>query len=73
MTRIQEERDFYLDLALKDALTGLANRKRLDDEIEKEIWRAERYGKDLSLIMFDIDDFKKVNDTFGHPVRNNFV
>jgi len=73
VTRIQEERDFYLDLALKDALTGLANRKRLDDEIEKEIWRAERYGKDLSLIMFDIDDFKKVNDTFGHPVGDHVL
>ncbi|EPR39868.1 response regulator receiver modulated diguanylate cyclase [Desulfovibrio sp. X2] len=66
VTSIQEERDFYLDLALKDPLTGLGNRKRLMDELEKEIWRAERYAKDLSLIMFDIDDFKRVNDTWGH-------
>lgn len=73
VTRIQEERDFYLDLVLKDALTGLANRKRLDDELEKEIWRAERYGKDLSLIIFDIDDFKRVNDTHGHLVGDHVL
>ncbi len=73
VTRIREERDFYLDLALKDALTGLANRKRLDDELKKEVWRAERYAKELGLIMFDIDDFKRINDTRGHQVGDHVL
>lgn len=73
VTRIREERDFYLDLALKDALTGLANRKRLDDDLRREVWRSERYGKDLSLIMFDIDDFKLVNDTHGHQIGDHVL
>lgn len=53
-------------LAVTDGLTGLYNhrffRERLDDELE----RARRYSVPLSCIMLDVDDFKKVNDTFGH-------
>ena len=53
-------------LASTDALTGLANRRTLMLRAEQELARAKRYGSELSLLMADIDFFKKVNDTYGH-------
>jgi diguanylate cyclase (GGDEF)-like protein len=53
------------DAAL-DPLTGCYNRREFDRLIEHHIAGAQRHGKDLSLIMFDIDHFKAVNDTYGH-------
>ena len=55
-------------LSSTDALTGLTNRRRFLESFENERSRTERYGGSLSLIMFDIDHFKKVNDTWGHSV-----
>lgn len=49
-----------------DALTGLHNRRHFDEVMEKESERAERYHRPTSLIMLDLDFFKKVNDNFGH-------
>ncbi len=49
-----------------DALTGLNNRMRLDEALENEVSRAQRYQSTFSIIMLDIDYFKKVNDTYGH-------
>ena len=54
------------ELAHTDALTGLANRRRLDHDLALECERAARYRRPLALIMFDLDHFKQVNDTFGH-------
>jgi diguanylate cyclase (GGDEF)-like protein len=51
---------------VKDGLTGIFNRRYLDRRIEEEFLRAGRYGRSLSIIVFDIDFFKKVNDTYGH-------
>ena len=53
-------------LATTDGLTGLWNRRELDERVRREIDRADRYGADLSLVLFDIDHFKDVNDRFGH-------
>ena len=53
-------------LATTDSLTGLANRRRLFDRLEQEVYRAQRYGTALSLLMFDIDHFKRINDRWGH-------
>lgn len=53
-------------LSLTDALTGLYNRRHLDTMLEREFLRAKRYGSDLSVVIIDIDFFKKVNDTHGH-------
>jgi diguanylate cyclase (GGDEF)-like protein/PAS domain S-box-containing protein len=55
-------------LAVIDKLTGVFNRTKFKELIEREIERAQRYNKPLSMIMFDIDHFKKVNDTYGHVV-----
>ncbi len=54
--------------ATHDNLTKLFNRQKLNDELNDEIARANRYGNTFSLIMFDIDDFKSINDTYGHDV-----
>ena len=53
-------------MATTDALTGLWNRRYFLEKAEEELQRAKRYGHPLSLIMVDIDFFKKVNDTLGH-------
>ena len=53
-------------LSMTDSLTGLANRRYFDSIFEKEFLRAKRYNNKLTLVMFDIDCFKDVNDTYGH-------
>ena len=55
-------------LAATDALTGLANRRKFFEVAEAELQRSLRYGYFLSVMMVDIDYFKKVNDTYGHQV-----
>ena len=52
--------------ATTDGLTGLANHKRFYEILEKELWRSRRYGGPISLIMIDIDNLKKINDSYGH-------
>lgn len=52
-------------LADHDALTGLGNRRRFDCALERELARAERYGRDLSLLLIDLDDFKDANTRLG--------
>lgn len=54
--------------AIRDPLTGLYNRRFLDEVLRREIARAERYGHPLSLILIDIDNFKELNDRYGHLV-----
>ncbi|RME45287.1 MAG: GGDEF domain-containing protein, partial [Deltaproteobacteria bacterium] len=54
--------------ASRDPLTRLHNRRSFHRRLEEEMHRAIRYGQPLSLIMLDIDWFKRINDTFGHPV-----
>lgn len=52
--------------ARRDPLTRLLNRAAFEDRLTGEVSRAERYRRDLSLVMFDVDNFKSVNDSFGH-------
>ena len=54
------------ELTIKDPLTGLFNRRHLDDIIHREVARAQRDRRQLGMIMVDLDHFKRVNDTFGH-------
>ncbi|MNI00399.1 Phytochrome-like protein cph2 [compost metagenome] len=53
-------------LAMKDALTGLANRRCFDESLAREARRAQREGTSLALLMIDIDYFKRFNDAYGH-------
>jgi diguanylate cyclase (GGDEF)-like protein len=52
--------------ATVDELTGLANHRRFQDALSEEVTRTRRSGRPLALVLLDIDDFKAVNDTFGH-------
>lgn len=52
----------------EDPLTGLMNRRALDAELSRECMRAARHGRPLALALLDIDDFKRINDTFSHAV-----
>jgi diguanylate cyclase (GGDEF)-like protein len=61
------------EAAFTDHLTGVANRRRFDQQLEREIERAERYGHPFCLLLLDIDDFKKVNDTFGHEAGDEVI
>lgn len=59
--------------ARTDALTDLPNRRGLNERLEEEIQRARRYQHSLSLLMIDLNNFKKVNDNFGHPVGDRVL
>ena len=56
-----------MKLACTDGLTGLYNHGQFKKHFAEEVTRANRYNKALSIILLDVDDFKKFNDTFGHP------
>ncbi len=60
-------------LAFRDGLTDLYNHRYFQEILAKEISRVERYGRPLALLIFDIDHFKKVNDTYGHPAGDQVL
>jgi diguanylate cyclase (GGDEF)-like protein len=57
--------------ALIDPLTGLANRRSLEESLQEEVARAERFEGDVCLVLADLDRFKKINDRFGHPTGDD--
>ncbi len=59
--------------SVRDQLTGLFNRRYMEESLERELLRAERHGLDLGIIMLDIDHFKKVNDTHGHDIGDRVL
>lgn len=59
--------------AYRDFLTGLRNRRYAELILERELARVQRYGRALTLMVLDLDDFKKVNDTFGHHVGDEVL
>lgn len=61
------------ELSITDPLTGAFNRNKLTQVFEVELARAERYGHALSVVMMDIDFFKRINDTFGHQVGDQVL
>lgn len=64
--RLQELARDLGQKAVTDRLTGLFNRLKFDQELDKEMLRARRFGEPLSLILFDVDNFKAINDAHGH-------
>ncbi|RLF44316.1 MAG: diguanylate cyclase response regulator [Thermoplasmata archaeon] len=64
--RREEVVNYYRDLSIRDSLTGLYNNAHFKELLEVEVKRSERYGHPLSLLMIDIDDFKKWQDKRGH-------
>ncbi len=69
--QLETERNIAEFNAITDSLTGLANRRYFDEALRKEISRIKRSGAPLSLIMFDVDYFKRFNDTYGHIAGDN--
>jgi len=66
--RLIERRALALaEQAERDPVTTLPNRAAFDRRLRVEIGRAQRYGRELSVVLFDVDRFKSVNDQFGHP------
>lgn len=65
-TEEQSLRQVY-EAAMKDGLTGVSNRKHLEERLDAEVAYALRNKTELSLVMLDVDHFKRVNDTYGHP------
>lgn len=63
---LQEYNRQLIDLSNRDGLTGIANRRRFDEELEREYARIRRTGSQLSVILLDIDYFKAYNDYYGH-------
>ncbi len=74
--RVEAERsvnDKLTRLATTDALTGLHNRMFFFDSLQQELKRIERSNKDLSILLLDVDHFKKINDTYGHSIGDNVL
>lgn len=59
--------------SIHDELTGLHNRRYFNERLIDEVDRARRYGGSISLLMIDLDHFKRVNDTYGHPVGDEVL
>lgn len=71
--KTQHELTRQRDAATKDFLTGIANRRGFEEFARREIERGRREGGSMTLAYIDCDDFKSVNDTFGHSVGNDLL
>lgn len=73
ITKFKEKSNILEYQASHDKLTGLFNRNKFDEIFAKEIKRTKRYKNELSVIIFDIDNFKMVNDTYGHQIGDEVL
>lgn len=71
--QLRDARRQLTDLANVDELTGLANRRKVNNVLRDEINRARRAGVELSVILLDVDYFKNYNDTYGHPAGDEVL
>lgn len=72
-TMLQGAMESLKEISIRDALTGIFNRRHLDDILSTEFKRAKRYKTPLSLILFDLDDFKTINDSYGHMAGDEVI
>ncbi len=68
LATVQDYNNQMAEISVRDPLTGVYNRRKFEEVLEYELTRAERHQQVFSIIMADIDDFKFINDTYGHPV-----
>lgn len=71
--RLQEQKETIERQATVDSLTGLSNHRHFWEKLRQEVARARRYDQPLSLLMLDLDDFKCVNDRWGHPIGDELL
>ncbi len=70
---LKDANDKLRELASRDGLTGLYNHRFFQEALDQEIARAKRYGRPFALVLFDIDSFKMINDTYGHPIGDEVL
>ena len=63
---VKSAQEYFEQMSIEDELTKIFNRRYFQDRLKEEYNRSERYEAPLSLILFDIDNFKRINDTYGH-------
>jgi diguanylate cyclase (GGDEF)-like protein/PAS domain S-box-containing protein len=71
--KILSLQEMLREQAIRDSLTGLYNRRFLDETMERELLLAQRHGNRISVIMADLDHFKVVNDDYGHPAGDEVL
>lgn len=73
ITEQKEAESYLMELAVKDHLTKIYNRRYITERLEADIELCKRTNRKFSLIMFDIDHFKNINDTYGHNIGDNVL
>ena len=73
VTALRRQQRLLQEQAIRDPLTGLYNRRFLDESLARELARARSENAPLALIMIDIDHFKQLNDTYGHPAGDEVI
>lgn len=73
LSKIEELHGLLREQAIRDPLTGLFNRRYLEESLDRELARALREGYPVSVVMADIDHFKRMNDTYGHPAGDEVL
>lgn len=73
LLEVSKSEQHFAELSRHDPLTGLLNRRSFYEKIADEISRSHRYNEDLCLLMVDIDNFKQINDRYGHPVGDSVL
>jgi len=68
LKQLEKKNEELLELSVTDPLTGLYNRRFVLEQLRNEIWRKKRHKKKLAVLLLDIDNFKSVNDNYGHTI-----
>ena len=71
--QLSEDNRHLEDLTITDTLTGIGNRRSFENNLIKFVARAERYDEFFAMLIFDIDNFKRLNDTYGHAVGDEVL
>ena len=73
VTMLYRRDKFIENLSLRDPLTGISNRRQFDLDIQQEVLRSRRTQQGVGLIFFDLDEFKEINDKYGHKEGDNVL
>lgn len=73
VTEVRKSARMLMSLAERDPLTGLYNRRRFDEDVSRALGEATRRGRQVGLLVFDLDGFKPINDTYGHQTGDEVL